>query len=85
MDGKGGESENVRTKIGKISRFVSHSVHVLLHKGRVAFHEVPLITFIVLSVFGLLLGSVTGMELAEHSERVTILKVVHAENTENIE
>lgn len=86
MDGKGGKSENVKTRIGKISRFISHSVHVLLHKGRVALHAVPVITCTtVVIVFGLMLGSVTGMELAEHSERVTILKVVHAENTENIE
>ncbi len=80
MDGKGGKSESVKNKVEKIRRFISRSAYVLLYKTLAAFHVVPVITFVM--VLGLIAGSVTGVELAECSERIHTLEVVNAENAE---
>ena len=80
MDGKGGKSESVKNKVEKIRRFISRSAYVLLYKTLAAFHAVPVITFVM--VLGLIAGSVTGVELAECSERIHTLEVVNAENAE---
>ena len=80
MDGKGGKSESVKNKVEEIRRFISRSAYVLLYKTIAAFHAVPVITFVM--VLGLIAGSVTGVELAECSERIHTLEVVNAENAE---